>query len=304
MSTLAVAENSTHKAEMEGEIELLLPSTPSTSQISEESFATANTSTQPTLRSGSSAPGEIAGMRAKQPHLSPHSLRKSASVDSFIRCPRTASEMEDERVGEDGSQLDTLVDPDADASGSHGEARHLSSPPSTLSLSGYIRSKVGPSRKRGASYSTTDNETSTQEDSDFDKASTSVTTKGKGKGVRARLLSLKGTRSSGFSSGPERDMPPPPTRLPSRGTSASLSNLKTHNISSAEATPLTSSAVLSSPPPLPTQPKRLRSQSVGANTSSPSSIAAKRFSYGNQATKVSTRLYSTYNLTKPELAPK
>lgn len=284
MTTLAVLENSAHQAGKEQENGDSLPSAPSSSQLSEESFATANTSAQSPLRSGSSTPGET----TSRPHLTSLSLRKSASADSFIRCPRTANEMEDERVGEDGSQLDMLVDPDADASGSQGEARHLSSPPSTLSLSGYIRSKVGPSRKRGASYSTTDNETSTQEDSDFDKAGASTATKGKGKSVRARLLSLKGTRSSGFASGSEqRGMPPPPTRLPPRGTSASLSNLKTQSIHSAEASPHSSSALSTSPPPLPTQPKRLRSQSVGANISGPSSTAAKRFSFGNRTVKVS-----------------
>ncbi|KAL5535574.1 hypothetical protein ACEPAF_3668 [Sanghuangporus sanghuang] len=207
-------------------------------------------------------------------HLATRFLRKSASADSCVgqRCPTTSAALADILQRDDASPSPNEPNsPQAERT----DVRVLSSPPSVMSLSGYLKSKV--SRRRGASNpNATDNETSAQEDSDFDRsASASGTMKGR---VRARLLSLKASKPSGSVSD-ANDAP----RLPTRGASASVSNPS----SSQPTTPKSSrkSTMASVVPDQPVAKKettRARSHSVGPPSRSSVSKTVKRFSFGNQ----------------------
>ncbi|KAI5124641.1 hypothetical protein M0805_004250 [Coniferiporia weirii] len=199
-------------------------------------------------------------------------LRKSASADSAIV---QRNSIQREPVGDAPLQFDASMV--QDRGHPHSDIQNLSSPPSSRSLSGLFRSKV--SRRRGTSTGTTDNETSAQE-SDFDKSSATAKVKGR---VRARLLSLKSSMTSG--SGSEmRNAKHPSSSLPARGTSASLSNLKTSNLSTPRLSPKSSSTLRGPEQAVQGETKRARSQSVGPPSKSTTSKIVKRLSVGNQST--------------------
>ncbi|KAL5495208.1 hypothetical protein ACEPAI_671 [Sanghuangporus weigelae] len=211
---------------------------------------------------------------ASRTHLTTRLLRKSVSADSCVgqRSPTPSAALADVLQRDDASpSLNEPNSPQVERT----DARVLSSPPSVMSLSGYLKSKV--SRRRGASNPVaTDNETSAQEDSDFDRSvSASGTMKGR---VRARLLSLKASKPSGSVSD-ANDAP----RLPTRDASVSVSNPS----SSQPTTPKlsrksTMASVVPDQPVAKKETTRARSHSVGPPNRSSVSKTVKRFSFGNQ----------------------
>lgn len=216
-------------------------------------------------------------------HLTTRFLRKSASADSCVaqRSP-TPSASGADSLRDDASSGINEPEPHS-PQGDRTDARVLSSPPSVMSLSGYLRSKV--SRRRGASNANaTDNEISGQEESDLDRSTNaSGTVKGR---VRARLLSLKGSKASG----PTSDACDAPPRLPVRNTSANVSNTKTtqpHPAASKLSRKSTMAPMVPEQPAEKKEATRARSHSVGPPSRNSMSRAAKRFSFGNQTPRVS-----------------
>lgn len=169
------------------------PSLNSSLQVSEESFATACTSFSSSLSTSSTI--DVRSVAEPPPTASIRALRKSTSIDSFVR----------HRAGgrDDGRRRSRMRIEGADSQSSRSpeSAPALSAAPSSMSLSNYFRSKVGQ-RRRGAS--STDNDTSTHEDSDFDKAFFSS----KGRRIRARLLSFKSSKTTSASDREASAQPP------------------------------------------------------------------------------------------------
>ena len=153
------------------------PSKP-TLQVSEESFTTACSSFSSSLSATSTV--DVRGVTEPPPTASIRALRKSTSIDSFVRHRHP--------VREEEKQKGKMKSNESSDPSSRGSGLTLSTAPSSMSLSGYFRSKVG--QRRRTSHSTTD-DTSTQEDSDFDRAFF----KGR-KRVRSRLLSFKSTKAA------------------------------------------------------------------------------------------------------------
>ncbi|KAH8120383.1 ras GEF [Phellopilus nigrolimitatus] len=246
----------------------------SVSQVSEDSFCTAHSSVQVPGVSCTSLLDDLKHVPT-QSHPTARVLRTSISEDSFIA--RHGSSQLD--PSSNGLQRDASMKPDFGST--QPEPHNLSSPPSTMSLSNLLRSKV--SRRRAAG-NITDNETSTQDESDFDKSI--VTAKIKGR-VRSRLLSFKSSKASGSGSEQQRDFPLPPMQIPPRGASLSLSSLKTADLPSFKS-PKSSSALKSSSQIISQELKRSRSHSVGAVGKSTYKLA-KRLSVGNQSSRSTRR---------------
>lgn len=204
--------------------------------------------------------------------------RKAASADS-IRSPRSGTP-------QPVASSDALLPLDASANHGAGSSRPhaqtLSSPPSSMSLSGLFFSKV--TRKRAISTYNTDCETSAQEESDFDRGSVSARTKSR---VRSRLLSLRSTKTSGSAS--ETPLQPP------SAYNYSTSSAPSASLPSVPALPDSDSSVLQASPQsrsVPKEPKRPRSHSVGNSGGNSAARLVKRLSIGNQTPKVSaTRIY-------------
>lgn len=228
-----------------------------------------------TVAFSGSVPGAIPGdLRppGSQPHLPGRLPRKAASADS-IRSPRSGTP-QPVASGDALPPLDASVSHGGDTSRPH--AQTLSSPPSSMSLSGLFFSKV--TRKRAVSTYNTDCETSAPEESDFDRGS--VSARGKGR-VRSRLLSLRSTKTTG--SAPETPLQPP-----------SAYTYSTHPTSSdappnVPALPESDSSVsqgVSRSRSASKEPKRPRSYSVGNSAGSSAARLVKRLSVGNQTPKV------------------
>ena len=189
----------------------------------------------------SQAPNAAGVPDESKPPVSHRGLRKSSSADSIIKQSRAEQLHADEGEQQPKHTVGDRNQPT--------DRQSLSSPSSSLSLSGYFRSKVR-SRRRGTSHSATDNDASTQDESDFDKV------KSTGKRVRQRLLSFKSSKST--TSGEHVPLP-----SPFRGTSASLTNLRSHDLSAPGKQPKSPNA-LSSTAPNSFERARARSSSVGA----------------------------------------
>ena len=165
---------------------------------------------------------------------------------------------------------------------------HLASPPSTMSLSERLLSRVGKRRGTAGAYST-DNEGTAPEDSDATHSGGASSSTMKSR-VRARLRSLKSVRSSGLSA-EVRDA----SRLASLSASASLSNLRLHSPTSPKLSPGTTDSHLLETR-ISKETKRLRSQSVGPPSRTPAAKIVKRLSSGFQLHRVSFNLFIHYYL--------
>lgn len=208
--------------------------------------------------------------------FSPRILKKSVSMDSL-----KVEDLAGKTMGEEDDELHIGASTDVEKRIPSKSSGSLSSPPSSLSLTAYIRSKTRSTRKRGARHSTTDNETSTQDESDFGGVrSSSSSNKTKGR-VRQRLLSFRSAKSVAASISDHQHMPLPDIHLTGRRPSASLTNLNL---------PDTAVSASSAPPSayhLPAQEAakranetrpagRSRSFSVGAQVSGPSKPTSSR----------------------------
>ena len=219
---------------------------------------------------------------APETYLATPSLRKSVSADSLLTQRGTARSgpLPDRIQRDPGDASAHPRDPDSSRQ-ERGNSRGLQSHPSTMSLSGLLRSRVG--RRRGLSNANlTDIDTSAQEDSDLDRPSVSGTVRNR---VRARLLSLNPSKTT--ASGSESlDTP----RIAARSPLTGLSNAKAENLSCARSF---SSSLTSPQGPSPEAEKgtkRSRSHSFGPTSTSAKAKTSKRLSYGNHSSQVRSPL--------------